>query len=89
MLDHPFEILGLEVGNPDMADNPLFAQLTECGERLIANKAEVRELDIVDIDEINMVNIQAVHTLIHAFDSAFCRVVPNVHAVLAIAADFR
>ena len=47
------------------------------------------ELDIVDIDEIDMVNIQAVHTLIHAFDSAFCRVVPNVHAVLAIAADFR
>ena len=86
---HPFQILQLQVGNADMLDDAFLAQAYKRGERLAGHLVEVRELDVMDIDQVDIVDVQTIHALVHAAGHTFGGIVPGVVPVLAIAAHFR
>ena len=90
MLHHPLQVLQLEVRDADVSHDTLFAQLHEGGERLLAHLVQVRELDVVDVDEVDAVHPQPLHALEHAVAGPLRGIVPAVAPlVAAVAADFR
>ena len=71
IVNHPFEVFGLQVRDADMADNALLLQLMERGKSLFRHLFQAAgqgglELYIVDIDKVDVVDVQALHALIHA-----------------------
>ena len=76
-----------------MAHHALALQLAERRQRLVDNFLQsalhvALELNIVNIDEVNVVNAQALHALVDAAGDALGRIVPGVAAVLSVAANF-
>ena len=94
VFDDPLQVLGLEVGDTHMAHNALLLQSYEHRQRLIDNLLQTTlhprlELDIVHIDQVDIVHIQAFHTLIHTLYRPFGAVVPEVHTILTVAPHLR
>ena len=88
MLYHPLQILRLQVGNAHMLHYPFFAQRHQGRECLIDNLLQSTftvglELHIVHINQVDIVDVQTFHTLIHAVGNPLCRVVPEIHAVVS------
>ena len=90
MLDDPLEVLGLQVGDAHMTYDTFLLQSHEGGQRLVAYLLQTSlqtslKLDVVHIDQVDIVDIQSLHTLIDAVRDALGTVVPGVHAVFAVA----
>ena len=91
VLDNPFQVLELQVGNANVADHALLAQLNQRGKCLIDNLLQTArqsrlKLNIVHVDNVDIINIEPFHTLKNAVVSAAGRIVPSVHAVFSVAA---
>ena len=89
MLHHPLQVLELQISNADMSDNTFLLQFNKSRKRLIHNFLQTSrhwglELNIVHIDKVNEVNIEAFHTFINTFCSSLCRIVPRIDTILAI-----
>ena len=89
VLNHPFQVLGLQVGDAHMAHHTLAAKFHQGGQRLLNHLVEVGELHVVHVDDVDVVHVQALHALIHALRGTPGRVVPGVHAVLPITSHLR
>ena len=94
MLNHPLQVLGLQVGDAHMAHHALLLQLHQRRQRLVDNQlqpalAVALELDVVHVDQVDIVDVQALHALIHAVGHTLGRIVPRVDAVMAIAPHLR
>ena len=94
MFYHPLQVFRLQVGDAHMAHHSLSAQLHQGGQRLLGHLLQSAgqrslELDVVDIDQVDVVHVQALHTLIDTLRSALGGVVPRVDAVLPVAAHLR
>ena len=63
---------------------PLLAQFDKSRQSLIHHLLQFCKLHVVHIDKVDVIHIQPLHTLIHALLGTLCRVVPIVHAILAV-----
>ena len=89
-LDDPFQVLKLQVGDAHVAYHPLVAQLKQRRQCLVHHLLQSArqcclELYVVDVYQVDVVNAQPLHALVDAVGHPLGRVVPGVHAVLAIA----
>ena len=78
--------------NANMANYTFITQFTQSRQSLVNHLLQSArqtslELDVVNVDEIDMVDIETLHTLIYAFLCTLAAVVPGVDTVLAVAAD--
>ena len=94
VFDHPLQVLGLQVRDTHVTDDALLLQLNQHGQRLVDDLLQTTlhprlELDVVNVDQVDVVHVQTFHTLIDALQGALGTVVPDVHAVLAVASHLR
>ena len=94
VLDDPLEVLQLQVCDADMTHDALLLQFHECRQCLVHHLLQSAlhrslKLDVVYIDEVDIVDVEALHALVHTLCGTFAGVVPRVHAILAIAPHFR
>ena len=71
VLDNPFQVLELQVGNANVANHALLTQLNQRGKCLIYNLLQTArqsrlKLNIVHVDNIDIINIEPFHTLKNA-----------------------
>ena len=71
MLDHPFQVLRLQVGDADVTHHTLLLQFHERGECLVDDQlqsalAVALKLDVVHVDQIDVVHVQPLHALVNA-----------------------
>ena len=90
---HPFQVLGLKVGNAHVLHNAFVAQLYQCGQSLVNYQLQsaihiALELNVVYVYQVYVVNVQSLHTLVNALLSAFSAVVPCVNTIVPVSAYF-
>ena len=69
-----------------MSDHALLPELHQGGQGLAYHLVQVRELYVVDIDEVDVVDIQPFHALVYALGRPPGGIVPGVHSVLPVTA---
>ena len=89
VLDDPFQILQLQVGNAHMLHDAFTLQLMQGRQRLVNHLLQTAfhtslELDVVDVDNVDIVNVQALQALINALFGTLGRIVPRVNSIFAI-----
>ena len=94
MLNDPFQVLRLQVGDAHMTHHTFLSQFHEGRQCLVDNLLQTAlhtslKLNVVHVDEVDIVHIQAFHTLIDTLRGTLTTVVPRVHAVLAVASYLR
>ena len=94
VLNHPFQILRLQVGDAHMTYHSLFAKFNQSRQSLVYNFLQsagqvALELHIVHINQVDEVDVKALHTLIYTRRDAFGRIIPVVLAILSIASHLR
>ena len=94
MLDDPLQVLRLQVGDAHMAYHTFPFQFNQSGQGLVADLLQTTlhaslEFNVVDVDQVDIVYVQALHALIHTLCGPFGAVVPGVHTVLPVASHFR
>ena len=77
-----------------MTYHTLLSKFHQSGQRLINHLLQATgqialKLHIVHVDEIDVVDVEPLHTLKDACGDALSRIVPEILAVLAIASHFR
>ena len=75
MLDHPFQVLGLQVGDAHVTHHTFLLQFHQSGQCLVDDQlqstlAVALELDVVHIDQVDIVDVQTFHTLVDAVGDA-------------------
>ena len=85
VLHHPLQVLQLQVGDSDVSHHTFFAQGYQGRQCLVHNLMEVGKLNVVHIDEVDIVHVQALHAFVHALRGPSAAIVPGVHAILSIA----
>ena len=94
VLDDPTEILQLQVGDAHVAHDAFLLQLVQGGQGLVDHLLQSSlhaslKLDVVYINNINVVDVQTLQTLVDALLGALSRIVPCVVTVLAITSYLR
>ena len=90
MLDHPPQILQLQVSDSHMFHHAFFLQLVEGRECLVDHLLQSSlqsslKLDIVYVDDVDIVDMESFQTLVHTLLGTTCGVVPGVVTVFPIA----
>ena len=94
MLDHPTEILRLQIGDTHMTNHTFLAQLHEGRQCLIDHLLQTTfqislELHVMYVDDIDIVDMQTLKTLIHTLLGTLGGIVPHIDAILTVAAHLR
>ena len=94
VLNHPAQVLQLQVGNTHMPDDTLSFQFMQCGQGLVNHLLQsafhtALELNVVNVDNVDIVDVQALQTLVDTLFGTFGRVIPGVDTILAIATNLR
>ena len=83
------QVLWLQVGDSNMTNNAFLSQFHQCGKCLINHLLQVGKLHIVYVDKVDIIHMQPLHALIHAFRSTFGRVIPCVYAIFPVSSHLR
>ena len=94
MLNHPLQVLGLQVGDTHVAHHTFLLQFHQSRQCLVyyqlqSTLAVALKLNVVYIDQVDIIDVQTFHTLVDTVSHAFGRVIPQVHAILTIASHLR
>ena len=75
VFDDPFQVLWLQVGDTHVTHHTFLLQFHQSGQCLVDDQlqstlAVALELDVVHVDQVDIVDIQAFHTLVDAVGDA-------------------
>ena len=88
MVNYPFQVLELQVGNSNVSYHSFFTQLNQSRQSLINYLIQIGKFNIVYIYQIDKIYIQTFHALIHTFCRTFCRVIPQIYSIFSITSHF-